>query len=393
MRLSINFSKKSVVLWALLLSMGAAYALVEVGGLYLFSKGFKITGNAVANMQSGVPAASATSTTGVFRMQPLVLDANDLIFEIMDGASNDVFRLDYEGDLTIAGTTFAMLGTTTNTWTSATTASAASSTNGAFTLAPTATLDANDAVLNILSVAAGTSIFRVDVEGDTFTGGDIRPISSASFNVGNQNNMWIAGYFESINDNSNNARYVPLQAGYGLYRSTVSDSAANVAHRFINTQSLTSAKVMGWYSDNNSTLVASMTGEGVLGSATPEALLSVYPNGLLTAATFGGFMPTHNITLTRLTMYVSVASTATAANTVWTASDGTNTCTFTFPCNTTGFGGTQDTGTKGITATNGAGTGCVYAAGALITLAVTTQGCATAATVLNAELVGKWQVP
>ncbi len=40
---------------------------------------------------------------------------------------------------------------------------------------------------------------------------------------------------------------------------------------------------------------------------------------------------------------------------------------------------------------NGAGTGCVYAADAVMTLAVTTQGCATAAIVKNVDVLGKFQ--
>lgn len=131
--------------------------------------------------------------------------------------------------------------------------------------------------------------------------------------------------------------------------------------------------------------------DGKLISNTPGSVLSVYPNALLTAITMGGARVSQAYTVTGLTKYVSVASTATAANTVWTVSDGTNTCTITFPCNTTGVGGTQDTGTKFVAAANGAGTGCVYAANANLTLAVTTQGCATAATVKNATVLGKWQ--
>lgn len=129
-------------------------------------------------------------------------------------------------------------------------------------------------------------------------------------------------------------------------------------------------------------------GDGYLKSSTADTLFSAYPNALLTAITMAGHaLPAHAFTVTDVTMYVSVASSATVANTVWTISDGTNTCTATFACNTS----TNTTGTKTVATANGAGTGCVYAASAVLTLAVTTQGCATAATVKNVDVVGKWQ--
>lgn len=49
-------------------------------------------------------------------------------------------------------------------------AATASSTVGAITLAPATTLDANDLVLNVFDVTGGTSVFRVDEDGDTTMG-------------------------------------------------------------------------------------------------------------------------------------------------------------------------------------------------------------------------------
>lgn len=138
-------------------------------------------------------------------------------------------------------------------------------------------------------------------------------------------------------------------------------------------------------------IVANITNAGYISSTTPHTLFSIYPNALLTAITMGGHRNTAAFTATGLSVYVSVASSNTAANTVWTASDGTNTCTFTFTCNGSGIASYQGTGVKYVAGVNGAGTGCVWAANASITLAVTTQGCATAATVKNADLIGKWQ--
>lgn len=108
---------------------------------------------------------------------------------------------------------------------------------------------------------------------------------------------------------------------------------------------------------------------------------------LATGTNYSGFKVPQAWTITDTSMNVTTASTATAANTVITYTDGTNTCTATFACNTV----TNTTGAKAGVIANGAGTGCVYAANALITFSVTTQGCATAATVNSITTWGKPQ--
>ncbi len=129
-----------------------------------------------------------------------------------------------------------------------------------------------------------------------------------------------------------------------------------------------------------------------IASPTEFTSFTVAPNALLTAITFGGTITAAKpFTVTGVTLYVSVQSTSTAANTVFTITDGTNTCTATFTCNSTGIASFQGVGAKRVTTANGAGTGCVYAASTPLTIAVTTQGCATAATVTNINVVGKWQ--
>lgn len=66
-----------------------------------------------------------------------------------------------------------LLNTTTNTITSATAAATASSSVASFTFAPTVTLDSNDLVLDIKDTSGGTTIFKVDEDGDTTLGGSI----------------------------------------------------------------------------------------------------------------------------------------------------------------------------------------------------------------------------
>lgn len=109
---------------------------------------------------------------------------------------------------------------------------------------------------------------------------------------------------------------------------------------------------------------------------------------LATGTVYGGFTTASSLVLKSATMYVSVASSNTAANQVITATDGTNTCTFIFACNSNTPSGTLSTGVASAGGSNGSGTGCSYAAGAYITISTTTQGCGTAATVKNIVISG-----
>lgn len=142
---------------------------------------------------------------------------------------------------------------------------------------------------------------------------------------------------------------------------------------------------------NNGTAKFSVQQDGYVASAAPITLTSAYLGAagtlLATGTVYGGHVVNKPFTVTDVTMYVGTASTATVANTVFTITDGTNTCTATFACNTS----TNTTGAKTAATANGAGTGCVYAASAALSFSVTTQGCATAATVKNIDVVGKWQ--
>lgn len=104
-------------------------------------------------------------------------------------------------------------------------------------------------------------------------------------------------------------------------------------------------------------------------------VIVAWPNAAMAGATkTGGFVVgSAATTLTRASFNVTSASGGgAAANTVITATDGTNTCTFSLPCTTS-----NATGAFSVAGVNGSGTGCAFAASAALTASVTTAGCAT----------------
>ncbi len=131
----------------------------------------------------------------------------------------------------------------------------------------------------------------------------------------------------------------------------------------------------------------------------PEALFGISQVTLANATKLGGYaLPGVNsvgtskaFTFMAFTGAVTVASGGGAANTVITTTDGTNTCTFTIPCNSNTPAGSQNTGGLRISAVNGSGSGCVYPAGANITASVTTAGCTTTQPTILAQFEGTWQ--
>ncbi len=127
-------------------------------------------------------------------------------------------------------------------------------------------------------------------------------------------------------------------------------------------------------------------------SGTEYVAFSVSPNALLAATALGGaIVGPQAFTVTGISPFVATQAVTTAATLIFTITDGTNTCTGTFTCDGTGIASLQGTGPKRVTTANGAGTGCVYAASAALTLSVSTQGCGTAPIVNNITVVGKWQ--
>ncbi len=142
----------------------------------------------------------------------------------------------------------------------------------------------------------------------------------------------------------------------------------------------------------NSVDALKITNASTIVSGTEYVSFSVAPNALLAATTLGGaIIGPQAFTVTGISPFVATQAVTTAATLVFTISDGTNTCTGTFTCDGTGIASLQGTGPKRVTTANGAGTGCVYAASAALTLSVSTQGCGTAPIVNNINVVGKWQ--
>ncbi len=109
-------------------------------------------------------------------------------------------------------------------------------------------------------------------------------------------------------------------------------------------------------------------------AASEAPLWGAWPNAALAAAAGlgGAVLPPKTTTVTRVTLYVSGAGGGGAGTTVVTLTDGTNTCTATFPCTQT-----NALGAYSAAAVNGAGGGCRYAPSSAVTASVTTAGCTT----------------
>ncbi len=131
-------------------------------------------------------------------------------------------------------------------------------------------------------------------------------------------------------------------------------------------------------------------GQGIeVSRPTPEVnLMSFWPNVGMTGPglQLGGHLANRPFRITAVTGYVSTVSGGGAGNTVWTFTDGTNTCTATLACTTS-----ASLVAFRVQAVNGAGTGCSYAALVPITVSVSTAGCTTTQpTVRNLDTVGYW---
>jgi hypothetical protein len=135
-------------------------------------------------------------------------------------------------------------------------------------------------------------------------------------------------------------------------------------------------------------LVVMLAGAGVAGAQpmtrpVPEreqVIWSTWPVAALAASSdVGGIcLPaSEGARLTAMSIRVTGASGGGAGDTVLTATDGTNTCTFTFPCTSAAGGTGTNPRTLRAAGVNAAGTGCTYARGACIAATVTTAGCTT----------------
>lgn len=122
--------------------------------------------------------------------------------------------------------------------------------------------------------------------------------------------------------------------------------------------------------------------------ATPIHLFSSFP-GVQTNAVVGGAYPALEAPFCFTAMKVSVSGASgggAGVNTVHTVSDGTNTCTFTLACTSS-----NSTGAYNVTAVNGTGTGCCYAAAANITDTVASACTTTQPTYRTSAFVGRWK--
>ncbi len=123
----------------------------------------------LANVGSTPADAGASLAVQVLTLQPADATHPGVV---TTGTQTIAGAKTFSGTLTSSSGTTALTATGTNLITSATTAASASSTVGAFTLKPTATLDANDLVLDVQSAAAA-HLLTVDLEGDVVTAGKI----------------------------------------------------------------------------------------------------------------------------------------------------------------------------------------------------------------------------
>lgn len=161
-----------------------------------------------------------------------------------------------------------------------------------------------------------------------------------------------------------------------------------------------SATLAGSVTTGTQTFAGNKTFTGSVATPTEHTLLTWFLNAAAATGACpatgtgcaGHLLPAQAFTVTGITGFASVASGGGAANTVLTVTDGTNTCTVTIPCNSAPPAGTSTAGLVRVAAANGAGTGCVYAASAALTVSITTAGCTTTQpTLRNIDLVGKWQ--
>lgn len=169
---------------------------------------------------------------------------------------------------------------------------------------------------------------------------------------------------------------------------TASSSAISGSYAF---RALVSGAKFGIGPGANSTLAevsnGYLTSPSYIAMENPVPVNSVYVNNVIAALTYGGgTLPARALTVTNVSWNVRTAGSGGSTNNTFQISDGTNTCNCTMACN-------QSTGSKIASCSNGAGTGCVYAASAALTYAFSALGdCTVPMDVLgNMTVWGKWQ--
>ena len=134
--------------------------------------------------------------------------------------------------------------------------------------------------------------------------------------------------------------------------------------------------------------LAVVYGDGHMKTNTAQVILPIYLGvagavlPVIATGIFGAAVLDQAFTLKKAKGRIRTAGTG-GGNYVATVTDATNTCTFTFAC-TAGVNTTVD-----VTATNGAGTGCVYASGASLTISSTTD-CTTPPQLTSFDI---WGIP
>jgi hypothetical protein len=148
-----------------------------------------------------VPNANGASLSGqVLTLQPADGSFGGLV---TTGAQTIAGAKTFSSTPIFSSGTLTLSATTTNLITSATSAATASATVGAFTFKPTATLDANDLVIDVQSAAAA-HLFTVDLEGDITTPGAIAAtgaITGSNVSGTNTGNVTAAAYGSTPNAN------------------------------------------------------------------------------------------------------------------------------------------------------------------------------------------------
>ena len=160
---------------------GAAAATLTPGTLALKK-------TTTTNLISSDSSATATTTSAAALTLKATVDITDgdLLVAAVNSADGIAFKVTEQGactslttlnattDISLAGGDLTSShATQTLNITSDTNATTCTSAVAAITMAPTATLAANDLVLEVNGVAAGSSVLAVDLEGDTFCAGDM----------------------------------------------------------------------------------------------------------------------------------------------------------------------------------------------------------------------------
>lgn len=139
-------------------------------------------------------------------------------------------------------TLLAFTGTAaTNTITSDTTAATMTSSVAALTAYPTAVPDANDLIFLVKSASAGNSLWRVDLEGDTFNFGNLLPNASTAVNLGSNTLLWDNAYFQQWRDSGGDSRARFQNAEPNSYNGDIANGASAIAHTFGNVTTLSTA--------------------------------------------------------------------------------------------------------------------------------------------------------